>query len=267
MAEDDLQIGSFSFVFPLSLVNLGNGIFKMNDSLSDGASILSTQTLSLLSIDKKDNNAQFKVTEGSTQDELLIKKVTAELIIPPTNGGKRLVILDPGHGGTDPGAVFEGIYESNINLDITLRAEAILKQKGIDVSLTRRADAFVGLDERCNLANNMAASLFVSIHQNSMPDPLTKGTMLMYYASSFNGKAYAQMMLDMLAPAVGLGNLGLKSSSGLVVLRKTKMPAILAEVACMSNTIDMQVIKTEDYRQKAAVALADGIVNILATMR
>ena len=175
-------------------------------------------------------------------------------------------MLDAGHGGTDPGAVFEGLYESHVNLDITLRAEAILKARGINVMLTRSTDRFISPADRTVIANNANASLFVSIHQNSMPEGM-RGTMTLYYSSSVNGKNYAQIMQDTLSPALGLGSIGLRSSSELIVLRKTKMPAILAEVACMSSPLDMAVIKTDAFRQNAAQAIADGVVKILGTMR
>jgi len=162
--------------------------------------------------------------------------------------------------------VFEGVYESSVNLDITLRAEAILLQQGVNVQLTRRTNVGVSLDDRCNIANNLNASLFVSVHHNSMPDPATRGSMTMYYATSVNGRRYAEIMQQALVSTMGLGDLGLKSSSQMVVLRKTKMPAILAEIACMSNTQDMQLMKTDQYRQNAASAIATSVLQILATM-
>ncbi len=266
IVDDDFKMSAFTFMFPMSVVNLGNGVAKTNDALTTGISTLTTGQSSFLSIAKRDGATQFRMVEEADGNALTIRKSVAEAPVSVPSGVNRLVVLDAGHGGTDPGTVFEGLYESTVNLDITLRVEAILKLKNINVSLTRRGDAFVGLDERCNLANNTAASLFVSIHQNSMPDPATKGTMTMYYASSVNGKRYADIMQQTLAPAVGLGSIGLKSNSGLVVLRKTKMPAILAEVGCMSNVSDLQIIKTDAYRQNAAQGIADGIVKILATM-
>jgi len=264
--DDDFAMSAFTFMFPTSVINLGNGIAKTNDTLSTGISTLMTGQNSFLSIAKRSGATQFRLVEEADGNVLTIRKSVAEAPVYVPNGAARLVMLDPGHGGTDPGAVFEGIYESTVNLDIALRVEAILKQQNINVSMTRRTDAFVGLEDRCTIANNAGASLFVSIHQNSMPDPATKGTMTLYYASSVNGKKYADILQQTLAPAVGLGSIGLKSSSGLVVLRKTKMPAILAEVACMSNVEDMQVIKTDAYRQNAAQGIANGILRILATM-
>jgi len=264
--DDDFAMSAFTFMFPTSVINLGNGIAKTNDTLSTGISTLMTGQNSFLSIAKRSGATQFRLVEEADGNALTIRKSVAEAPVYVPNGAARLVMLDPGHGGTDPGAVFEGIYESTVNLDIALRVEAILKQQNINVSMTRRTDAFVGLEDRCTIANNAGASLFVSIHQNSMPDPATKGTMTLYYASSVNGKKYADILQQTLAPAVGLGSIGLKSSSGLVVLRKTKMPAILAEVACMSNVEDMQVIKTDAYRQNAAQGIANGILRILATM-
>ncbi len=263
--DDDLQMSAFTFMFPATVINMGNGVAKTNDALSTGISVLTTGQSSFLSIAKRSADTQFKLVEDADGNGLTIKKSVLERPVPVASGTGRLVVLDAGHGGSDPGTVFGGLYESHVNLDITLRAEAILRQRGVNVLLTRNSDVFVGLEERCNIANNAGASLFLSIHQNSMPDGM-RGTMSMYYASSVNGKNYAQILQDTLMPALGLGDLGLKSSSGLVVLRKTKMPAILAECACMSNPSDLAVVMTDAFRQKAATAIADSVVKILATM-
>jgi len=265
VVDDDLQMSAFTFMFPATVINMGNGVAKTNDALSTGISVLTTGQSSFLSIAKRSGDTQFKLVEEADGNGLSIKKSVLERPVPVPSGTGRLVVLDAGHGGTDPGTVFSGLYESHVNLDITLRAEAILRQRGVNVLLTRNSDVFVGLEERCNIANNANASLFLSIHQNSMPDGM-RGTMSMYYASSVNGKNYARILQDSLMPALGLGDLGLKSSSGLVVLRKTKMPAILAECACMSNPNDLAVVMTDTYRQNAATAIADAVVKILATM-
>jgi len=87
----------------------------------------------------------------------------------PRTAGRRLIVLDPGHGGRDPGAVANGIRESDLNLAIGLKLERVLRDRGYDVRMTRRTDVFLRLRERTDIANNANADLFVSIHANALP--------------------------------------------------------------------------------------------------
>jgi len=86
--------------------------------------------------------------------------------IPPNSS---IVVLDPGHGGQDPGAVANGVREKDINLAIALKLESALKSKGVKVSLTRRTDVYLKLAERTEIANKLNAKVFVSIHANALP--------------------------------------------------------------------------------------------------
>ena len=84
----------------------------------------------------------------------------------PSNNTKNKIAIDPGHGGTDPGAIANGIYEKELNLDVALRVEKLLKQKGIEVVMTRRTDVYPTLSQRVDMAVNSKADTFVSIHAN-----------------------------------------------------------------------------------------------------
>ena len=88
---------------------------------------------------------------------------------PARRGGKRLVVLDPGHGGKDPGATANGVREKDINLGIGLALEAVLRSKGFEVRMTRRTDVYLKLQERTDIANQANADVFVSVHANALP--------------------------------------------------------------------------------------------------
>ena len=88
---------------------------------------------------------------------------------PARRGGKRLVVVDPGHGGKDPGATANGVREKDINLGIGLALEAVLRSKGFEVRMTRRTDVYLKLQERTDIANQANADVFVSIHANALP--------------------------------------------------------------------------------------------------
>ena len=101
--------------------------------------------------------------------------------------GVSRIVIDPGHGGHDPGAQANGIDEAELVLDVALRLEALLKQQGgVDVVLTRRTDEFIPLEERTAIANRAGADLFLSIHANAAADPLLHGieTYFLNYASN-----------------------------------------------------------------------------------
>lgn len=260
--DDSVENSSFTFMIPTTIVKLGNGTAKIEDSLVKSIVSFTTSQSSFLMLNKVDPNKQFKIIEGSNPNELLIVVSTSGTGTGTGNPKTQLVVLDPGHGGNDPGGTVGTYYEKNYNLDIALKCEAILKSRGINVAMTRTTDVFVGLDERANFANDRDAALFISIHNNIMPTGY-KGSMALYYPSSYDGKAYAQIIQNNLVKDLQTGNIGLKANGGLVVIKKTKMPAVLAEIACMSYVDDMKLLNTESFRQKAAESLANSIIQIL----
>lgn len=286
IAENDVKNNAYAFMFPADLIDLGQGSVNINNALISTVTTLTTPSSSFLKIEKKDATKEFSIVEGSSSNELLIvaksgsetpSKVPASnntgivgninIRNPQSSARGKLVVLDAGHGGSDPGAEFSGYLEKDFNLDITLKLEAILKQKGINVKMTRSTDVFVGLEERAEMANSWGADLFVSIHNNSMHEGM-KGSMTFYYPTSYKGKTYAKMILDNMYDKLNMGAMG---SSGLrsanyVVLRQTKMPAVLVEVACMSHPDDLNLLKSEAFRQKTAEVLADSIIQILNQM-
>jgi N-acetylmuramoyl-L-alanine amidase len=245
-------------MIPINIINLGNGSININDSLVKSVDLFSTSTNSFLTINKKDANKKFEIVVGSGNDELAI-------VVSTGTGGStssKLVVIDPGHGGTDPGAVFGQYFEKVYNLDIALRCEKILKSKGVDVALTRTTDKTMSLNERVKFANDKNAYLFVSIHNNSMPSGI-KGSMVLYHYTSYRGKPCAQIMLDNLVKDLGTAKIGIQGRQNTVVLRDTKMPAILAEVACMSDPADLALLNTDSFIQRAAESIANSIIQIL----
>lgn len=249
---------SVTFIIPAAVADLGNGTLLVNDSLIKTVTTITTSKNTYLTIEKSNPNSEFDITAGSGPDELYVSVSSAIT-------SSKIVVIDPGHGGSDPGAVINGYNEKKYNLDIALRVEAILKSQGVNVHMTRRTDVYVSLNDRVKFANNLNAALFVSIHNNSMPNGY-KGSMVLYHHTSYKGKAYATTMLENLVKDLKTGNLGLSARQNTVVLRDTKMPAILAEVACMSDPDDLARLNTDDFIQKAAESIARSIIQILKSM-
>lgn len=181
---------------------------------------------------------------------------------------KKVVVLDPGHGGKDPGAVFSGVYEKTLNLDIAERTAKILEKKGIKVYMTRENDEYLTLAERPALAKSLKADLFISIHNNSMPANF-KGSMVMYNNKNDSGNKIrnakiAEIIQDNLVADLKTGDIGARVRNDLAVLKGIgDTPAALIEVACMSDKNDLASLKKVNFRQKAAQSIADSIVEVL----
>lgn len=171
------------------------------------------------------------------------------------------IFLDPGHGGSDPGAINRslGVVEKDIALDIAQRTKVILQNKGYTVVMSRTTDEFVSLESRVNMANKSNANYFVSIHVNSALTEEANGIETYYYPTSIVGSQFAITVQTQLINQLKLKDRGVKPRD-LYVLRKTKMPAILTEIGFLSNTVEGTLLSTKEFKQRAAQALADGIM-------
>lgn len=176
-------------------------------------------------------------------------------------GDKKVIVLDAGHGGKDPGAIISDLTEKDLNLDITKRVQALLENDArFDVYMTRDTDVFVELIDRAKFANNKKADLFVSIHNNSMPKNFS-GTMLLYNASKLStNKALAESFQNIVGKASGLPGIGARSREDLAVLKNIEMPGVLVEVACMSNIKDRRELRKDSFKQAIAQGIYDAIV-------
>jgi N-acetylmuramoyl-L-alanine amidase len=179
------------------------------------------------------------------------------------------VIIDAGHGGKDTGAKANGLVEKTLNLDIALRVEKTLKEKGVNVYMTRRTDVYPDLYYRASMANSLNANLFLSIHNNAGHSSYS-GIMTLYCPTSksgFTGKNFAMIVQNELVKKLKGRNIGISSRPELVVLRKTKMPAVIAEVGFLTNSSDSKKLATEAYRQDAAEALANAVLQALRSIK
>ncbi|RKP56997.1 AMIN domain-containing protein [Cohnella endophytica] len=176
---------------------------------------------------------------------------------PTPDKSKFTVVLDAGHGGSDPGAIsITKRPEKEFNLSVILKVQAILAlDDRIKIVMTRTSDTFPSLADRYNLANSVNADLFLSVHANSYT-AATNGTET-YYTRE-DSKAFANLMHSVFAPATGLKDNGVRQKS-LAVTRETKMPAILLEVGYLSSKIDEPQLWTDALQNRVAEAIAKGI--------
>ncbi len=151
------------------------------------------------------------------------------------------IMLDAGHGGKDPGAIYNGREEKDDVLNLTLETGEILQSNGINVEYTRTTDEYLTPAERALEANNAGVDLFVSIHRNSFPtDNDVSGVESLVYDLSGMKLEIAEEINKQLE-AVGFVNLGVKARPNLVVLKRTKMPAVLVEVGFINSDVDNEL--------------------------
>lgn len=194
--------------------------------------------------------------------------------------GEKLIVIDIGHGGRDSGAVAhedmpDELYEKDVNLEVGLRLKDLLEQAGARVLFTRESDLNMGLYERPALANNWGADLFVSLHNNSSDQSGPKGTEVYYY-SKVNGLGQSEKQLYGIASfdvatrvqqemvsILGTNDRGVSESQYLAILNKSSMPAIVIEGSFMSNSEDLERIRTQEYKAKYAYAVAKGLITAM----
>ena len=186
--------------------------------------------------------------------------------------GQKIVVIDAGHGKQDNGASGNGLLEKNVNLAIVQRLYNLLDaDPNIKVYATRLDDSYPTNISRAQMANNLGADLFVSIHQNSNTSSAPSGTEVLYMVhgneTSGNGltsKKAAQTLLNNVVNALGTTNRGIKVRKDLIVLNQTDVPAVLVETCFISNPSDAAIIAQDRYKDAMAQALYSGIRELLS---
>jgi len=170
------------------------------------------------------------------------------------------IILDAGHGGRDPGAVGPtGLTEAEVVLDVAQRARRLLTVDGHECLMTRLTDEFITPAGRADMANRWGADLFISIHCNAFTDPSAHGTEAWHYPGSLAGESFAEAMQLQLVSRLGRADRGVKTNESFAVLRRTQMPAVLLELAFISNPEEEALLRTDGIRTLAAVAIYDAV--------
>ena len=174
----------------------------------------------------------------------------------------KIIVIDPGHGGTNPGAIgVTGLYEKNVVFDVSQRVAEKLRRAGATVVMTRDDDSTVFLASRVEIAEATNAHAFVSIHANAHPNRDISGTESYYYKGRVNDmESYylAAHLQNEMVKAFGLRDIGVKHGN-FHVIRETTMPASLVELAFLSNHYDESLMKTERFREDAAEAIFRGL--------
>lgn len=187
------------------------------------------------------------------------------------------VVIDPGHGGRDPGKEgVNGVLEKDINLAIALYLKECYEREGINVILTRTED--VGLYEeddnnkkssdmkkRCEIVENAKPDIVISIHQNSYIDEAVNGAQVFHYEGSENGRILATYIQNRLGLIEGMNKRPVKANNEYYILRNTSFPTVIVECGFLSNKMEAGLLCDEVYQQSVANAIFMGTLDFLKT--
>ena len=185
-----------------------------------------------------------------------------------SNVKNKIITIDPGHGGSDSGAVGpNGYTEKEGTFAISQKVASILNQSGAKVVMTRDSDVDVygpnasarnELQARVDVGNNANSDIFVSIHCNAFVNPAANGTQTFYYGSSYQGQRLAQSIQEKMIEANGLRDRGI-STCNFYVVKHSYMPAVLIETAFITNYDEEALLSDDEWQSTMAKAIAEGI--------
>ncbi len=218
----------------------------------------------ILTVNFKNNKPIFGYDVENRRGSLVLK-IKKPLNINKCKPLKNIKIaLDAGHGGNEPGAFAGGFYEKDINLQITNKLNKTLKKRGAKTVLTRKKDIDSGLYERVDKARNKNADIFISIHQNSLPNPKDyakkHGSGVYYYNE--NAKALAYSVQKNLVKKTGFKDDGVFNAS-FAVIRSTNPVSILVECGYIIHPYERKKLTDSEFQKIIAEAIADGVEEYL----
>ena len=181
-----------------------------------------------------------------------------------------LVVIDSGHGGTDPGKVgVNGVNEADVNLKIAQKLKKILEAQGVTVIMTREDEGSLAgsksedMQKRVSIINEKKPALAVSVHQNSYSSEEVHGAQVFYYTNSAEGGKAARIMQEALLDVDGDNKRKEKANDTYYMLKRTDVPVIIVECGFLSNRAEADLLVTEEYQDRLAEAIAKGILEYM----
>lgn len=168
------------------------------------------------------------------------------------------IVIDPGHGGNDPGAIgFNGVQEKDLTLSTAEIVASSLRDSGATVKVTRQRDQYLSLEERVQFSSSFQTDAFISLHYNAYPIMTVNGVGTYYYAS---GKGFASSIQNAIGQQVALHDRGIQFGN-YHVLRENSNLAVLVELGFITNPNDLFTIQTGEYQNNVAQAITTGVEN------
>jgi N-acetylmuramoyl-L-alanine amidase len=193
----------------------------------------------------------------------------------------QIIVLDPGHGGPDPGAVQGEAIEKDISLSVSLKLRDYLQQQGALVMMTRETDIDLAdkdlkgysrrkvqdLKRRIEIINNSEADFFASIHLNAIPSSKWKGAQTFYSGHFKESKRGAKFIQDELRRNLENTNREAKTSDSIYILKKSEIPGVLVEIGFLSNPTEREMLRQEAYQEQVAASIYQGIMRYYTNER
>lgn len=189
---------------------------------------------------------------------------------------KLLIVVDPGHGGRDPGKVgVNGALEKDINLSIAMKLRTLLEDNGFEVIMTREEDIGLyeerdsnkkrtDLNNRIRIINERDPVVAISVHQNSFTQEYVKGAQVFYHQESSEGRRLAEILQAQIKESLGDDNhRKAKSNTSYYMLKKTECPLVIVECGYLSNNNEASLLINEEYQEKLAQGIYLGIIEFL----
>lgn len=182
---------------------------------------------------------------------------------------KVVIVIDPGHGGEDPGKVgINDVLEKDLNLQISKKVQKLLKEVDIEVVMTRENDKVPDskkqdLDQRVNLINDTKPTLALCIHQNSYPDAAIKGAQVFYHTITPEAEDVASIIQEELRAIDPSNTRQIKENDTYYMLKKTKVPTVIVECGFLTNPEEAENLSQEEYQDQIAHAICNGVAKWL----
>lgn len=253
-----------NIVIPKEDVDIKNGILSIGDEYIDNMEVYEKDDNKIIKVNfNKNISYQFSV---GTYEILIGFKEAKEV---DTKFSDKLIVIDAGHGGRAPGTTgpITKVREKDLSLNVALKLEKKLKNMGFKTLMTRDSDEYVGLYDRTDMANENNADAFVSIHFNAHPSSAIAGIQTLYCPSyesdvkNSDNYPFAETIHEALLEGLKRKDMDIIRRPDLVVTRETAMVSALVELGFVTNPQEERIIITDEYHEKAAEAIASGLVN------
>lgn len=200
------------------------------------------------------------------QYSLTIDKETMKVSIQDAPLAGKIILLDPGHGGIDPGAISRhGLREKEVNFDVAVRLKKYLEELGAQVLLTRDDDRYLWLYDRVAIANRIGAAVTISIHANNHDNNKVHGLEVWHHPEREESAFLARCLAQEVLSRTGLHFRGIMSSNNFVLPRETEMPTVIFEMGFISNDEEEKLLQTTEFRDKIVRGLGQGLLNYFQT--
>lgn len=260
VSKYDKAANTLNLTLPSDAVDLDSVIMDVDDNV--------VQNISIKNVGKE-CQIKLKLAKNTIYVDNSPAKVTSTLKFIFANDSlnqydyqTKLIVIDAGHGGKDPGAIspFSKAKEKDLALTVAQKLKRKLENIGFKVYMTRDDDTYVELDDRAEIANSLGADAFLSIHINANGTSSPKGVEMLYVPDGRDNKGFAQVLLTELSKASGAYSRGVTERPNLVVIRKTLMPAVLAEMGFVTNPGEERLLLDGAYQDKLVQGMYNAII-------